>query len=332
MRIFGVSIDCLGLVALIAFLTCIDGVHGLRVAIAWSPYWRRYVNEQYYTLRRTAQWIDRFKETVFEDLPLGLRGEPLLTRRHSQYSLTYLIDTMHVALDQFDNILVELRERAMPPCPMDDQIFVEETLDRWECSTLDDMENISSYLALVVSTMTQARDYLIGVRRSSIQLIGLQSPDIIGGPAIQNSDDRHIVALSVTLANGRLSMRTRRISFDTDGVDKFFQRWSEVYQRLETELEFIEVAYMDAVNFLQSPEWAQLIREWNPDPEGRMAWEIPNVLGQMIYWFEGWMRPLEGILRNVARLGPLPSGPPHWQLRNTDEVYGLYPPADSQGQ
>ncbi|KAK6349453.1 hypothetical protein TWF696_005737 [Orbilia brochopaga] len=324
MRIVGFWFNYIGLVGLTVFLTHISGIHGLRVTVPWSPYWTRYINEQYYTLRRIAQWIDILKDVYTEDLPLGLRDEPLLAPEQRELSLTYLIDTLHVALDQFDQALVELRERAMPPCPMEDQVFVTQGLQRWDCGSLNDMESISRFLSLVVSTSTQARDYLVGVRRSSYFLIGLRSPDIIGGPRVSNDNDRHIVALSVSLADGKLNMRTRRITIDTEGSTKFLEKWGKVWQRLETEVEFLQTAYIDAVTFLRSPEWTRLIRQWNPRPEGQIDWTIPNVLSQMITWYEGWIRPLEGMLRGVARLGPVPTGPPHWQQRDIDEVNGLY--------
>ncbi|KAF3915491.1 hypothetical protein ABW21_db0202093 [Orbilia brochopaga] len=320
MRIAGYWFRYVGLVGLAVFFTYLDKVGGLRITIPWEPYWTWYVNEQYYTLRRIAQWVDILKDTYMEDLPLGLRGEPLLSARHQELSLTYLIDTLHLALDQFDNALVELRERAMPPCPMEDEVFVAQSLKRWNCGTINDMESISIYLSLVVSTVTRSRDYLVEVRRSSEFLIGLTSPDIVGGPQVLNEADRHIVALSVFLAEGRLSMRTRRITIETDGPQRFLEKWAKVWQRLDTELEFVQIAYLDSATFLRSPAWKELITKWNPRPDDQIDWNIPYVLGQMVSWYEGWMNPLEGVLNNVAHLGPVPTGPPHWLQRDVEQV------------
>ncbi|KAK6542881.1 hypothetical protein TWF694_006820 [Orbilia ellipsospora] len=207
---------------------------------------------------------------------------------------------------------------ASPSVPDFDPLIKLE-LERWGCTTVNDMDQISNLMETLLNELSNARIRWQGVIRSVDRSVGYQNgPSThfmnIMGIASQIEDARFWGALE----NGV----PPSVVYQSDARDLYINTWLNATRMARDGRNFIENIGWDLESWMVGPAFEDLISSW--DPAGNNNWSFRDLVEQLVLWFGCWETPTFLLADAVSNMLGHPPGPPGtvWQSRFLDSNRG----------
>ncbi|KAF3934788.1 hypothetical protein ABW20_dc0109242 [Dactylellina cionopaga] len=235
-------------------------------------------------------------------------------------TITSIVNSLLVALKEFDTNLVALKQRMGDTCTNAAQPKPEtiEELGKWGCQDIRQMDVISRALSQWVSTIARARNNMLLAAQSIDSLAGYILPSSLYRGPNPATPAHNMMYLALQIYGAELDPRARELVIDPENRDKIVVNWYRILNMIQIEKRYARRAAIYAAALMKTPAFKKLLAA--PNARWNRNWDIADHLQNLVDWYDCWQEPATMLLFLLSsQLGPAPNPELEWVTRGLDQ-------------